>query len=63
MWEVIEQRLQEMNKTTYWLATETGITRQTFSLIKHGKIKQIYLQKAFKIADVLEIDVNDFRKE
>lgn len=63
MWEIINKLLKQKNKTVYWLAKESNITRQALYALQKGKTKTTELQTAFRIADALEVDVNIFRKE
>lgn len=61
MFEVIKKKAEEKGKTLYWLANQIGVSRQYIYHLKNQK--DIQLSTAFKIADALEIDVNEFRKE
>ncbi|MBK0347854.1 helix-turn-helix transcriptional regulator [Aerococcaceae bacterium zg-ZJ1578] len=60
MEKIVKDLLQEKGKSQTWLANEMGITRQHLYLML--KQKDITLKTAFKLADVLNIDVNVFRE-
>ncbi|MBS4750998.1 transcriptional regulator [Carnobacteriaceae bacterium zg-ZUI78] len=61
MFDVIQQELKRQNKSIYWLAKQLGTERQR--IYQLAKQKDMRLSLAFRIADVLGIDVNKFRKE
>ena len=61
MWNVIQKRLDEMNMNQADLARQLHVSRMEITRIKNGK--KISLVFGFKLADVLKIDVNEFRKE
>lgn len=55
--------INESTKSRYQISKETGIPAATLSRIVHGKQKNIELRNAFKLADSLGVDINEFRKE
>ncbi|CAK1245294.1 hypothetical protein R53718_MFFEMHAI_01392 [Fructobacillus evanidus] len=61
MWEKIEKQLNKKNKTTYWLAKETGLPYQSIYSIKRNKNQQPSFSYMVKIADALEISLDEFR--
>lgn len=61
MWEKIEKQLNKKNKTTYWLAKETGLPYQSIYSIKRNKSQQPSFSYMVKIADALEISLDEFR--
>lgn len=63
MWYVIDRRMKELGITAYEVAKRAGLTRQAIYAIRDGRKKDITLTTAFKLADALGIDVNEFRKE
>lgn len=63
MWGVIGKALKEKNISQVELATLTGISTGTVSDLKSGRIKRPSFELLEKIADVLDIDMNDFRKK
>lgn len=63
MWNKIEQLLKEKNMTTYRLAQLSGINKATLAHIKSGKVKKPLFETICKIADALEVDINEFREK
>lgn len=63
MWELIEKYLKEKKITIYELSKRSGITRQGLYALRSGQAKTLSLENAFKLADALEVDINEFRKE
>lgn len=63
MWKVIERLMKEKGMTPYSLAKAAGITKQGLYALRDGRTKTITLEYAFKVADALDVDVNEFRKE
>ncbi|GIC70584.1 helix-turn-helix domain-containing protein [Fructobacillus tropaeoli] len=61
MWEKIEKQLNKKNKTAYWLAKETGLPYQSIYSIKRNKNQQPSFSYMVKIADALEISLDEFR--
>lgn len=61
MWLKIEKILKEKNMTAYRLAKLTGISQQALYLLKVGKRKELSWTTMCKIADALEVDLNEFR--
>lgn len=57
-YELINERLVEMNMSKYKLAKLTGIFEQTVYFIVDGKTKNPRLDHVVKIATVLDIDLN-----
>jgi Helix-turn-helix. len=62
MWEKIEQLIEEQGITVYRLGQLTGLGVSIFYNLKSGRIKDITLRNAFKIADALGVKVDDFRE-
>ena len=48
-----------MNK----ISTETGIVHSKLYKIKNGQQHGLKLQDAFKLADALGVDINEFRED
>lgn len=63
MWDKIEQLLKEKNITTYRLAQLSGINKATLAHIKSGKVKKPLFETVCKIADALDVDINEFREK
>ena len=61
MWEVIEVHLMEQNMKPIELAEKAGISTGTLSDLKSGRLKNPSFKLLEKIADVLNIDMNEFR--
>ena len=61
MWEVIEVHLMEQNMKPIELAEKAGISTGTLSDLKSGRLKNPSFKLLEKIADVLTIDMNEFR--
>lgn len=57
----LKKKIEEKGKTSYWLAKQLGVSRQRMHQIQ--KQKDIYLSLAIRIADVLEMSLDEFRKE
>src|SRR5699024_12354441 len=62
MYKIIELRLKEKNMKPRELANKAGISTGTLSDLKSGRLKKPSFELLEKIADVLEMDMNDFRK-
>jgi len=63
MWHKIEKLLKEKNMTTYRLAQLSGINKATLAHIKSGKVKKPLFETICKIADALDVDINEFREK
>lgn len=63
MWVKIEKILKEKNMTTYRLAQLSGINKATLAHIKSGKVKKPLFETVCKIADALDVDINEFREK
>lgn len=53
--------LYKKGKTQAWLARELKVSRPRMTVLL--KQEDMMLSTAFKIADLLNIDINEFRKE
>lgn len=62
MYKIIELRLKEKNMKPSELANKASISTGTLSDLKSGRLKKPSFELLEKIADVLEMDMNDFRK-
>lgn len=63
MWGKIEKIMIEKNITTYRLSKMTGISKQYFSQMKLKHTVNPSFETVCKIADALEVDINEFRKQ
>ncbi|MCZ0717857.1 helix-turn-helix domain-containing protein [Aerococcus kribbianus] len=59
----IKELLQKSGKTLNKISTETGIVHSKLYKIKNGQQQGLKLQDAFKLADALGVDINEFREE
>lgn len=55
--------MKVLNLNAYQLSKRTGLNHVTIGRLIHGEGKTMYLSTAFKLADVLGIDINEFREE
>lgn len=63
LWKTIEEELTKQGKSLYWLAKETKKEKSFYYRVKNGIVKTINLDTAIKIADALDISLNEFRKQ
>ena len=56
---LIKEKLNELNKTTYWLHKESGITYANLSNIINGKTSSIKWDILEKICEALNCTPND----
>ena len=63
LWSSIEEGLKKQGINQAELARRCGLSRVKITQMKMGITKTIDIHLAFKIADALGIDVNEFRKE
>lgn len=63
LWKMIENELAKQDKTLYWLAKETKKEKSFYYRVKNGVVKTINLDTAIKIADALNISLDEFRKQ
>lgn len=59
----IKQLIKESGKSTRQICIEAGFDTGAMSRIINGKNKDIKLSNAFKLADALGVDINEFRKD
>lgn len=62
MWKIIEKLLEERGMTKYALAKKAGLKQSLLIDLKAGRAKDIKLATAIKIADALDISLDEFRK-
>lgn len=63
MWTQIEKLLKEKKINQEQLAKRMNITSGTITDLKKGRIKKPSFELACKIADALEISLDELRKE
>lgn len=61
LWKTIEKELTNQDKSLYWLAIRTDKDKSFFYRLKYRKAKTINLDTAIKIADALNISLDEFR--
>lgn len=59
----IDQLLDKKNMTPYALAIKAGVDPAMIYKLISGKQLDVLLSTAFKLADALEVDINEFREE
>ncbi len=62
MWEKIEKLLKEKTMTKNKLATLAGINKNSLIDLKMGRKKSLKFEDVVKIADALDISLDEFRK-
>lgn len=63
MWEQLNKIMQERNLNGSQLSKMAGVNRSFFSDLKTGKVKYLSWPNMCKIADALEVSLDEFRKE
>ena len=61
MWEQLNRIMQGRNLNGYQLSKMSGVNRSFFSDLKSGKVKYLSWPNICKIADALEISLDEFR--
>lgn len=61
MWEQLNRIMQERNLNGHQLSRMAGVNRSFFSDLKSGKVKYLSWPNMCKIADALEISLDEFR--
>ncbi|MFL2071182.1 helix-turn-helix domain-containing protein [Marinilactibacillus psychrotolerans] len=62
MWVSVFKKMKEKNISQSELAKRASINKTVISALKNGKIKKPSFDLACKIADALEISLDDLRK-
>lgn len=57
----IDEKLNSINKTWYWLSKKSGVPVGTLYPIKSGARTQITFSTMEKIADALDVRLDEFR--
>lgn len=63
MWEKIEVLLAEKKMTKYELAKKAGLNQNSLIDLKKGRKKSLKFDDVVKIADVLDVSLDKFRKD
>ena len=58
---LIKKMLDDKQITTYQLSKLTGISEQSFSKLRNGLSKELSFSSMVKIADALDISLDEFR--
>ena len=61
MWEQLNKIMQERNLNGSQLSKMAGVNRSFFSDLKTGKVKYLSWPNICKIADALEISIDELR--
>ncbi|WP_369350595.1 helix-turn-helix domain-containing protein [Streptococcus hillyeri] len=63
MWDKIEQLITEKDTTMYAVSKKAGIGQNVLIALKAGRTKRLYFDTVVKIADALEVSLDEFREE
>ena len=63
MWKKIEVLLAKKKITKYELAKKAGLNQNSLIDLKKGRKKSLKFDDVVKIADVLDVSLDEFRKE
>lgn len=61
MWEKIERFLTKKNMTMYQLSKKSGLNQNSLIDLKSGRKKSLKFDDVVKIADALDISLDEFR--
>ncbi|MGT2895942.1 helix-turn-helix domain-containing protein [Streptococcus entericus] len=61
MWEKLSQLMEERQLNMNRLAIRSGINKSHFADLKRGKIKSLSWANMVKLADALDISLDEFR--
>ena len=61
LWEKISEKLSERNWTVYKLCLKAGIGPAGLYRLRDGEVKDLYFDTVKKIADALEVSLDEFR--
>lgn len=61
LWNKINQKIQEKNWTIYKLCLKAGVGTAGIYRLRDGEVKDLYFDTVKKIADVLEVSMDEFR--
>lgn len=63
LWVKLEKLLEERNLSQRELARRAGVAKSTIPEIKRGNIKKPSFELICKLADALDVDINEFRED
>lgn len=61
LWEKVNKLLKEKQMTRYALAKKAHVSYSVIHALEHGKIKKPSFDLACKLADALEVTVDELR--
>ena len=61
LWKKISEKLSERNWTVYKLCLKAGIGPAGIYRLRDGEVKDLYFDTVKKIADALEVSLDEFR--
>lgn len=61
LWEKISEKISEKNWTVYKLCLKAGIGPAGIYRLRDGEVKDLYFDTVKKIADALEVSLDEFR--
>lgn len=59
----LDSFMKEKGLTPFKLGKKAGVDHAMIYKLLQGKQKDLMLSTAFKLADALEVDINEFREE
>ena len=63
LWKKISEKISERNWTVYKLCLKAGIGPAGIYRLRDGEVKDLYFDTVKKIADALEVSLDEFRLE
>lgn len=61
LWEKISEKISEKNWTVYKLCLKAGIGPAGIYRLRDGEVKDLYFDTVKKLADALEVSLDEFR--
>lgn len=63
LWEQIEKVLAKKNISAFQVAKEAGLSKNVLYEMKSGRTKDVKFSTMCKIADALDVSLDEFRPE
>ena len=63
LWEKIAEQISEKNWTVYKLCLKAGVGTAGIYRLRDGEVKDLHFETVKKIADALEVSLDEFRQE
>lgn len=63
LWKNIEDQLNKKGWSVYKITKEAGLSKNLIYELKSGRINDMSFKNVCKIADTLEISLDEFRKD